>query len=102
MFLLCYVDGEAIQQEGDKCFGVARCHGDAIPCAKSHNPMRSIALARLPSSRIFVQQDARMFNSFGAISSGRFSLFADLQPLRQLGDVRRDPPRLIARQQFGH
>jgi hypothetical protein len=26
-FLLCYVDGEAIEQEDDKCFGVARCHG---------------------------------------------------------------------------
>jgi hypothetical protein len=62
MFLLCYVDGEAIQQEDDKCFGVARCHGDANSMRESHNPMRSIALARLPSSRIFVQQDARMFN----------------------------------------
>jgi hypothetical protein len=38
MFLLCYVDGEAIQQEGDKCFGVARCYGDATPCA---NPTTS-------------------------------------------------------------
>ena len=75
------MDGEAIQQEGDKCFGVARCHG-GDPCAKSDNPMISIALARLPSSRIFVQQDARMFNSFGAISSARASLFAGLQPLR--------------------
>ena len=26
-FLQCYVDGEAIEQEHDKCFGVARCHG---------------------------------------------------------------------------
>jgi hypothetical protein len=26
-FLLRCVDSEAIEQEGDNCFGVARCHG---------------------------------------------------------------------------
>jgi hypothetical protein len=26
-FQIYYVDGEAIEQEDDECFGVARCHG---------------------------------------------------------------------------
>jgi len=76
MFLLCYVDGEAIQQEGDKCFGVARCYGDATPCANPHNLVRSIALAGCPQAAFLCSKT----------------------PECQLDDVRRDPsrvPRLI-------
>jgi hypothetical protein len=61
-FLLCCVNGEAIEQEGDNYFGVARCHGFAIPCA-IRQPMKSIALARSRSSRFFEQQAGKTFNS---------------------------------------
>jgi hypothetical protein len=67
-FLLCCVDGEAIEQEGDNCFGVARCHGSAIPCA-IRQPMKSIALARSRSSRFFEQQAGRTFNSSPKLTS---------------------------------
>jgi hypothetical protein len=61
-FLLCCVDGETIEQEGDNCFGVARCHGLTFH-ARSDNPVRTIILARSRSSRFFEHQDGRTFNS---------------------------------------
>src|SRR5215472_15938803 len=60
---MSYVDGEAIEQEDDECFGVARCHGFSSLNESSEHPMKSIAAGRLPSSRFFEQQDARMFSS---------------------------------------
>jgi hypothetical protein len=60
-FLLCGVYGEAVEQEDDNCFGVARSHGFAFPCA-IRQPMENIALARSPSSRFFEQQVGRIIN----------------------------------------
>ena len=56
-----YVDGEAIEQEEDDCYGVARCHGFFQP----EHPMKSIAATKSPSSRFIEQQDAETFTSFG-------------------------------------
>jgi hypothetical protein len=42
-----------------------------------------------------VQQDARTFNLLLQTSSAEVLLFSGLQQLRQLGDIRRDPSRLI-------
>jgi hypothetical protein len=48
------VGGEAIEQEDDECFGVARYHGFFQP-ERSEHPMKSIAAKGLPSSR-FIEQ----------------------------------------------
>ena len=55
------MDGEAIQQEEDDCYGVVRCHGFFQP-ERSEHPMKSIAAKRLPSSRFIEQQDAKTFD----------------------------------------
>jgi hypothetical protein len=40
-FLLCYVDGEAVEQKGDNCFSVARCHHGSAIHALSDNPRKA-------------------------------------------------------------
>jgi hypothetical protein len=56
------VGGEAIEQEDDECFGVARCHGFSSLNESSEHPMKSIAVKGLSSSRFFEQQGVRMFS----------------------------------------
>jgi hypothetical protein len=40
-FLLSYVDGEAVEQEDDNCFGVVRCHHGLRFHAQSDNPRKA-------------------------------------------------------------